>query len=140
MKRHEPRPIATFAALLGVLLHALVLVSAGLASDPAAAKDGQADGSLFWSICVNGRIAALEEANGQDADPGKPAPGMPACPLCAPASGLVLIPPGAPVSLPALSRAGRVDAAAWNRPYFAARALSPPARGPPRQALKPEHT
>ena len=130
MNGYVTRPAATFAALLGVLMHALVLLSAGLASDAASAAG--ADRAIFWSLCVNGQIVTLDQAEpGEGGQPATPAKGMPACPLCAPTSGFALIPPDLPAVRPFPMRAERLRYSSWADPGIAPPVVRPPARAPP---------
>jgi len=130
MKRGATRPATTFAALLGVLMHALVLLSAGLASDAASAAGG--DRSIFWSLCVNGQIVTLDQAEpGEGGQPAAPDQGMPACSLCAPSSGFALIPPDLPAvwRFPSFSERIRFT---WQSDSEVTRpSVRPPARAPP---------
>jgi len=127
------RSASTFAALLGVLMHAVMLLSTGLAAGAAsAAQDDRGGPSVFWSLCINGQFVTKAEADtGDGGGPADPAQGVPACPLCTPTSGVALIPPELPSVRPSELRIGDISRIASAGPHARTTIATPPARAPP---------
>ena len=133
MSRSASRSTATFAALLGVLLHALVLLSAGLAAGAASAGETPPSaGAPFWSLCLNGKlVTAAETETGEGGQPAAPAHGMPSCALCALSGGFGLIPPELPAVQQRAFSGHRAGFPAMAHPDPTPSAVRPPARAPP---------
>lgn len=133
MSRTATRSAATFAALLGVILHALVLLSTGLAAGAASAGEtSPSAGSPFWSLCLNGKLVSAAETDvGEGGQPAAPAHGMPACPLCALSGGFGLIAPELPAVQPLAFSSNRIGSPAVADPDPTRTAVRPPARAPP---------
>ena len=134
MNRTATHSASTFAALLGVFMHALMLLSTGLAAGAASAGEGdRTGGSVFWSLCVNGQLVTpAGAASGEDGQPAGPAHGVPACPLCAPSAGFALVPPELPSMQPSTLHMGAIGPVALADPHAWRTAARPPARAPPR--------